>query len=281
MKITYPTPQQEAEVSAKAKLFSAAYARFRRPLEEQHAPALQPPLAFKQLFAFQAMSTVEEFDWRDKINIPKAQDQGACYSCSSFAISAAIEIQARIKNPSSTLTVRAQHMHTCIAYQDSTDPKLICNSGIPPGRLLKLLKEHPYATGVDDGIFPSTACATASTHAIVDSYRIAVTDSSAATAKSQLLQGPVITDMNVWNDFFSYTTTKSAAYRPDTSTGGPALHSVCVIGFNDRGWIIKNSLGTGWGDGSGFGTIAYGYCGLIGGTSLDGSDARPAYVLAD
>jgi len=158
LKVAYPTPQQEAEVHDKAKLFSAAYAQFESQLELK-PPSEFYPLLLKQLFTFLALPKANEFDWRDQIDIPKAQHQGTCYSCSSFAISAATEIQSRIKYASSAITVTAQHMHTCITHQRETDTKMICNGGIAPERLLKLLKEHPYAIGGGTSIFPSNACA--------------------------------------------------------------------------------------------------------------------------
>ena len=67
-------------------------------------------------------------------------------------------------------------------------------------------------------------------------------------------KGPVITGMEVYDDFFYYDSgIYSAAYG-----GFVGNHAVSVVGFSDEGsyWICKNSWGTSWGE-SGWVRISY------------------------
>jgi hypothetical protein len=67
----------------------------------------------------------------------------------------------------------------------------------------------------------------------------------------------------------------SQVYMPTTTVLGPA-HALLVVGYDDPGryWIVKNSIGTGWGV-QGFGKISYdanllepaGFAGLLPGTT--------------
>ena len=69
-----------------------------------------------------------------------------------------------------------------------------------------------------------------------------------------------------WADFFDYSTARGPAYIPDTAREGPyPLHAVCVVGFNELGWIVKNSFGPAWGNGlRASAIIPYGLCALLG-----------------
>lgn len=268
-----PDPLQEAALNEKAAILRAAYAAFPRPLLEPYKESTWQYL--KGLTCSAMERHPAEFDWRDRLDIPPAKFQGRCHSCTSYAASAAIEISTMIARRG-TIDVSAQHMHTCIVHRGATNPADICAFGIEPRRLLKLLKEIGYAVSLpDDTSFLPASCPTTSIHATLRDFIMVAT----SCTRSQLLQGPLITDMYVWNDFFDYTTNRSQTYTPDTTLGHPVLHSVCVVGYNSEGWIIKNSFGPGWGDGSGFATVAKDTCGLLTTVTPAGLAQRPAYFL--
>lgn len=216
------------------------------------------------------------YDWRNHLVIPPAKYQGTCNSCTSFAISAAIEIATLIKKGGSAPDIAAQHMHTCIVNRGAENPQSICPKGIEPRRLLKLLVEYGYATSLADGSpFPPAACLGVATNSRLQGFTL-ITSSA---ARSSITTGPLVTDMYIWDDFFDYTIDRAPLYTPDTNRGHPRLHSVCVVGYLPGGWIIKNSFGTGWGDGNGFATIAAGACGLLTDAPPAGLAQRPAYTL--
>ena len=70
-------------------------------------------------------------------------------------------------------------------------------------------------------------------------------------------KGPILTRLNV--DDAWYAATDNAGdldeYRPETARGG---HAVAIVGYRPGRFIVRNSWGTGWGDG-GFAYASLGY----------------------
>lgn len=73
-----------------------------------------------------------------------------------------------------------------------------------------------------------------------------------------IAMGPLLTVMHVYPNFRDFT--GPGVYRPQGNKEGEA-HAVCIVGFEGRDpegcWIIRNSLGTSWGD-RGYFRVAYG-----------------------
>jgi hypothetical protein len=61
-------------------------------------------------------------------------------------------------------------------------------------------------------------------------------------------QGPILTRLGVDRTWDRATATGGhlAEYQPDTVRGG---HAVCLVGYTKKHFIVRNSWGTGWGDG--------------------------------
>jgi hypothetical protein len=79
--------------------------------------------------------------------------------------------------------------------------------------------------------------------------------------KNAVAKGPVLAGMAVFNDFFSYT---SGVYVKTANTSLAGYHCISVVGYDDNQqcWILKNSWGTGWGEG-GFVRIRYNQAALL------------------
>jgi hypothetical protein len=60
--------------------------------------------------------------------------------------------------------------------------------------------------------------------------------------------GPILTRLDVDATWDNATATKGklTTYRPSTARGG---HAVAIVGYNATRFIVRNSWGTGWGDG--------------------------------
>jgi hypothetical protein len=73
--------------------------------------------------------------------------------------------------------------------------------------------------------------------------------------------GPLVVGFDVYNDFFAWS--GSTPYKRAASATYAGGHVMLAVGYDDTlgCWIVKNSWGTGWGDG-GFGLIAYGQCNI-------------------
>jgi hypothetical protein len=78
-----------------------------------------------------------------------------------------------------------------------------------------------------------------------------------AMKRNLVNNGPQITGMAVYTDFWDYST---GVYE-HVSGGLEGYHCVCVVGYDDKNgcWICKNSWGTGWGE-KGWFRIKYGEC---------------------
>ena len=75
-----------------------------------------------------------------------------------------------------------------------------------------------------------------------------------------LQDGPLVGYMQVYTDFYSYS---SGIYAPIPSATYEGDHGIVIVGYYDDGvdryWICKNSWGTGWGD-NGYFNIKMGEC---------------------
>ncbi|HEX2361370.1 MAG TPA: C1 family peptidase [Jiangellaceae bacterium] len=60
--------------------------------------------------------------------------------------------------------------------------------------------------------------------------------------------GPIVTRLDVDSTWDAATANKGklTTYRPSTKHGG---HAVALVGYTSTGFIVRNSWGTGWGDG--------------------------------
>jgi C1A family cysteine protease len=95
----------------------------------------------------------------------------------------------------------------------------------------------------------------------IDSY---TNHSTMEARKNAVAAGPVLAGMEVWSDFFSYSSGVYAKSAAATRLNPPGYHCICVVGYDDsqQCWIIKNSWGTGWGE-SGFMRMKYGQTALL------------------
>ena len=271
--LTHPTPSQEAEVAETARRLSRAYLSFKPPKTRVSA-AISPRVGMAPMDAA-AAPPMQSFDWRDRIQISPPGSQGSCNACSSFAIAATIEATWLISHPGNLIAVSPGYIHTCVGHNGDTDANAICAEGIDLTALLGLLQVNGYAqSSPGDFPFPTSACAAAAILGTIASYAAIAGPNDAKN--SIVNKGPLVADMYVWQDFFSYTTNRASTYVPDTTSAGPYLHTICVVGFGSTGWIIKNSYGPSWGDGQGFAIIPYTACGLLGGTPPAGGFPREA-----
>lgn len=206
---------------------------------------------------------LDQWDWRDVngVNwVGKVLDQGQCGSCVAFGSVATLETQYRINSGFTWLTpsFSPQQLFNCNGgacdygwYAESAASALM-NKGIVDSAC------SPYVSGVTgkDVQCRQINCS----NMIARTYKIAGYDrpssygGTASAVKEALKKGPLVTNMTVYNDFMTYT---SGIYKSVSNevAGG---HVVSLVGFNDveRYWIIRNSWGTGWGEG-GFARISY------------------------
>jgi C1A family cysteine protease len=197
-------------------------------------------------------------DWSDpaKNYVTPVRNQASCGSCWAFAAAAALESYTLIKQskPGQELNLSEQVLVSCGGAGSCGGGSIGSASNYIRDKGLPLEDCFPY-TATNNTC--STACYTYQT----ESYRVqswayvTTTSVSVEAIKNALVTyGPLVTTMDVYADFFSYSggvySYVSGAYQ-----GG---HAILIVGYDDatQSFRAKNSWGTGWGE-AGFFQIAY------------------------
>jgi C1A family cysteine protease len=204
--------------------------------------------------AIEAGATTEtHVNWADRGHVTAVRDQGNCGSCVSFACIALLESMSSIKLGLTTDLSEADS-HFC------SDHGANCG-GWWPGQCLDELKgrgvaterQFPYASAWDGAQTPS--CRLTDRPRAVSFAREVRTVTDREQGKQYIATtGPLTGCFDVYDDFYYY---RSGVYERASETF-EGLHCVLVVGFDEPNgcWIVKNSWGTGWGDG-GYVRIAY------------------------
>ncbi len=202
-------------------------------------------------------------DWRNNSGnfVTPVRDQGSCGSCWAFATTAALESSVlRAENtPGVNLNLSEQVLISCgssggndagscsggyISYASN----YIRDTGLP------LETCYPY-TGGDGSCGSACSSYQTSTYQIVSWGYVTTTSPTVSAIRDALVSyGPLVTTMDVYDDFFSY----SSGVYSHTTGGLAGGHAVLIVGYSDPGqyFIVKNSWGAGWGE-SGYFKIAY------------------------
>lgn len=200
------------------------------------------------------------WDWRNVLGrdwTTPIRDQGGCGSCVAFGTLAIVESNLEIfrKNPYLNPNLSEADLFYCGCGR-------CCSTGWSFGPALTYVRDKgvpdeacfPYAAGNQ----PCKPCADRNKRIIkIQGWRMICNVSQAKDWISR--EGPVMTGMEVYDDFFSY---RGGIYKHATGAF-QGTHAIAVVGYNDvdRYWICKNSWGTGWGE-AGWFRIAYEECGI-------------------
>jgi len=183
------------------------------------------------------------FDWRDaggKNYVTPVKSQVGP-TCVAFANTAALEsciLREGCELGTDDIDLSERFLVAC----NPGDPEFLQSTGLPPEDCYTFAAASGPTAGWQDQTFKVI------NH---DYYQhIAIEDFKALVAHA----GPLVTGMNVPDDFFSY---KSGVYTA-TSKSIQGFHEVLAIGYDDNNkcFICKNSWGTGWGE-DGFFRISY------------------------
>ncbi|HEX9157406.1 MAG TPA: C1 family peptidase, partial [Syntrophales bacterium] len=202
-------------------------------------------------------------DWRNNSGnfVTPVRNQGGCGSCWAFATTAALESSVlRAENsPGIDLNLSEQVLVSC-GTSGSNDAgscgggridyasDYIQNIGLP------LETCYPY-TGGNGSCGSACASYQTSTYQIVSWGYVTTTSPTVSAIRDALVSyGPLVTTMEVYEDFYSYSG-GVYSYATGADEGG---HAVLIVGYSDAGqyFIVKNSWGTSWGE-SGYFKIAY------------------------
>ncbi len=197
-----------------------------------------------------------EFDWRDMDGqcwVTPVKNQGGCGSCWAFGSIAQLESVKMIAEgtPDPDLDLSEQYMVSCdpINYGCSGGYMFpaydfLRDTGTPDEECYRYLAKDSYSGAPCEDTCPEPALVN------IDNWSRVPPDVDAL--KAAVYEHPITAVFWVYKDFFYYT---GGVYKYvwGELQGG---HAVCIVGWNNRGFIVKNSWGTGWGE-SGYFNIAY------------------------
>jgi C1A family cysteine protease len=206
------------------------------------------------------------FDYRTVSGVLNdVRDQGTCGSCWSFSITSVLESSVVVQTPRTLTDLSEQHMVSC-DYKSYG-----CNGGFMESA------DFVVRNGLtDEQAFPYTGKQVRCKQGLktlekAAKYYLIGTKTRAPTTaeiKTALVEyGPVFVSVKAGGMGWAGTTPKVTS----CSKRGTANHMVVIVGYDEKGWIIRNSWGSEWAD-KGYAHIGYG-CDLI------GEDA--GYVVVD
>lgn len=187
------------------------------------------------------------------------KDQLDCGSCVAFGVAATMEVVFR-KSRYTTMPMDLSEAH--LFYCHARNGGRNCGNGWWPDRALTAAKnsgvsfEDYYRYTAGDQNCSNLNADWPNRVALVTDFSM-ITGDAAAMKEAISTYGAVTACLDVYQDFFSYST---GVYKhvAGSYAGG---HCVVLIGYSDAEgcWIGRNSWGTGWGS-SGYFKIAYGQC---------------------
>ena len=201
----------------------------------------------------------DAFDWRNNSGdwTTPIRDQGSCGSCWAFGSLCSMESHINIQkdDPTADIDLSEQYL-------------LSCTDGDCTGWYYPLIMNWLRDTGtVDEACFPYQAddtipCSDACADADCRTWQITDWDwvpPSTWEVQGHLLDAPIVTGMEVYEDFFDYT----GGIYEHVWGNFTDYHLVNMVGYNDTEhyWICKNSWNTSWGE-NGWFRIRYGECGI-------------------
>jgi len=199
------------------------------------------------------------FEWTQNW-MTSVKNQGGCGSCVAFAAVGALEGQLKIQanNPSWNIDLSEQHLFSCGGGT--------CSGGWYISSALNYLQQYgtpdeacsPYQGQSGSGSCSKSCPDWQSRASKISSWSWVANNPSALQAA--LVNGPLVAGFYVYTDFLSYS---GGVYHYDGHSPLAGGHAIVIVGYDstERYWIVKNSWGSGWGDG-GYFRIGFGEAGI-------------------
>ncbi|MFC1727965.1 C1 family peptidase [Nanoarchaeota archaeon] len=207
-----------------------------------------------RLFSVQSITSVpSSFNWRNKDGkdwMTSVKNQAYCGSCWAFSTLSAVEAQFNINsnNPDLDYDLAEKHIVSDCCVDCGS-----CSGGYPY-RALDFIKDvgvvdeacAPYHQSTPD-IYGGRCNICIGWERRVKKVTGKLWISSNQIKEYLIERGPLVIYFDVYSDFYAY---RGGIYS-HTTGGLSGLHAMVIVGYDDAEeyWIIKNSWGSGWGEG--------------------------------
>jgi len=224
----------------------AAPFRFRRRKRKQFRPKGGHALQF-----FEMAAPAPAVDWRATGRLLPPLDQGACNSCSAFALTAAMGDLSRLGGGGVPRHLSPSFVHMCLGRKT-------CGESLDLGPAISGATRTAVPLIEAQETFDEQSCASAHGVLNVATRYDLWTDQDGFEA---LRRGPILGVMDLYPDFWEYY---AGGMYTHVAGDWQSAHSVEIVGYDrPQGyWIIKNSRGSSWGEG-GYARIRFGECGIL------------------
>jgi len=223
----------------------SAEARAARLTETKKAPTFHTPIA----------QLPDEIDWRDTEGVvTKVKNQGSCGSCWAFSAAESLESAAAIASGEAAPVLAPQQLVSC-----SPNPKHCGGTGGCDGSTQELAFSYTETAGLSlETAYPYTAkTGTCKTDKIVpvvknEGFVHLPKNNYSALISAVATIGPI--SISIAASSFEFSAYGGGVFNSD-GCGWVEDHAVQLVGYGATGgieedyWIVRNSWGTGWGDG--------------------------------
>lgn len=194
----------------------------------------------------------DSFTWQDATDVlPGVKNQGNCGSCWAFAIAGALESAEVVQGKRELLNLSEQHMVSCDKQSFGCSGGFMSSADFVVREGLTNEVSFPYVGYNARCKTKLDIKAKASKYYLLGS---ATTKPKVDEIKTALIKyGPLFVTVYANGSGWSGATGKVTSCRKRGNTN----HMVQIVGYDNDGWIIKNSWGKKWGDG-GYAHIGYG-----------------------
>ncbi|XP_056614235.1 procathepsin L [Triplophysa dalaica] len=188
-------------------------------------------------------------DYRALGYVTEVKDQGYCGSCWAFSTTGAIEAQM-FKRTGQLVSLSEQDLLDCSKSYGTYG----CNGAWMANaydyvvqRGLQSTDTYPYTSVDTQPCFYDSSLVVAK----ISDYRFVPTGDEQALADAVATVGPITVAIDA--DHTSFLFYSSGIYKESSCNPNNLNHAVLLVGYGSDGgkdyWIIKNSWGTGWGEG--------------------------------